>query len=95
MAKQAHPIELALVAVLVVAEALAVLIAAALALVLSLASWSPTPTPASTAPAPPVVHPLALVAESLQALPHRELMELAGTRSRMSKHRLTELALVG
>ena len=89
MNREAHPIELALLAVLVVAEALAVLVAA----VLALASWRPTPTPASTAPAPPVVHPLALVAESLQALPQRDLMQLAGTRRRLSKHRLTELVL--
>jgi hypothetical protein len=87
-----HPIELALLALRLGAEAITVLIAALLALVLSLASWRPTPTP--TAPTP-LQHPLTLLAAELVALPHRELMQLAGTRRRLAKHRLTELVLVG
>jgi len=90
---KADPIELALLAVLVTLEAAAVLVVAVVALVQTVASWRPTAAAPATAPAPPVVHPLALVAESLQALPRRELMQMAGTRRRLSKHRLTELVL--
>ena len=89
---EAHPIELALLALLLVAEAITVLAAALLALVPSLASWRPTPTP--TAPAP-LQHPLTLLADQLEHLPHRELMELAGTLRRLAKHRLAELVLTG
>ena len=85
-----HPVELLLLAGLVVIEALAVVVAAVVALLLTLARWRPS-APPRPAPAPPAVHPLALVADSLQALPRRELMDLANTRRRLTKHQLTAL----
>lgn len=110
MDREAHPIELALLALLLVAEALAVLVAAVLVLGLSLASCRRSHAAAEwvsnaehvqhlvgvadTAPAP-LPHPLAQLADQLEALPHRQLMQLAGTRRRLAKHRLAELVLTG
>jgi hypothetical protein len=89
MKTEPHPIELALLAGLVTLQAAAVVVVALVVLVLSLASWRPT----APAPAPPLQHPLAVIAAELQALPHRELMQLAGTRRRLAKHRLAGLVL--
>lgn len=86
-----HPVEALLVAAVVTIEALAVLVAAVLALVLTLASWRPSAPPRPAPLSPPAVHPLAVVAETLQALPQRELMALAGTRRRLPKHQLAAL----
>jgi hypothetical protein len=87
--KNAHPVELLLVAVLVTLEAAAVLLTALVALVLTVARWSPA-APAPEAP-PPLAHPLTVLADSLQALPQRELMALAGTRRRLPKRQLAAL----
>jgi hypothetical protein len=86
-----HPVELLLLAGLVVIEALAVVVAAVLALVLTLASRRPSAPPRPAPLPPPAVHPLAVVAETLQALPQRELMALAGTRRKLPKHQLAAL----
>ena len=74
-----------------VLEAAAVLLVALVALVLTVARWKPAVSAPTAPPAPPAVHPLALVAESLQALPQRQLMAMAGTRRRMPKAMLTAL----
>ncbi|KAF0652397.1 hypothetical protein L107_13850 [Cyanobium sp. Copco_Reservoir_LC18] len=86
-----HPVELLLLAAVVTLEALLVLTVALVALVLTLARWRPAvPAPAATTEAPPpAVHPLALVAEQLEALPVAQLRPMAGTRSkRIRKHQL-------
>ncbi len=63
--KNAHPVELLLVAVLVTLEAAAVLLTALVPLVLAVARWSPA-APAPEAP-PPLAHPLAVLADGVVA----------------------------
>lgn len=72
-----HPVELLLLAAVVTLEAAAVLLVALVALVLTVARWRPAPPPA-----PPMVHPLALVAQQLEALPVAALRPMVGTRSK-------------
>jgi hypothetical protein len=83
-----------------VAEALLVLTVALVALVLTRARWSPagspvrvmTPPPASAQA--PAVHPLALVAAELEALPVTTLRPMVGIRSkRLPKRQLVALAV--
>lgn len=74
--KNAHPIEVLLVLLLVLAEAMAVLITAAVAI--SAATQRSTPAP--------IQHPLAALADQMTAeLSRRELQQLAGIRSNLSK----------
>jgi len=97
-------VELLLLAGLVALEAAAVLLLALVVLVLAgVASPRPTSTrssakrrtsgsPARLLPPPPVVHPLALVAAELEALPVSRLRPMAGTRSkRASKAELVAM----
>ena len=72
-----HPVELLLLAAVVTLEAAAVLLVALVALLLTVARRKPAPPPA-----PPMVHPLALVAEQLDQLPVSRLRPMAGTRSK-------------
>ena len=102
---EVHPIELALVAGLVVLEAVVVLVAAVVALVVTLAQWRPAAAPAPVAEPEPIkypssthqvaqpqLHPLALIATQLQALPVASLREMAGVRSKaIRKAQLIEL----
>ena len=104
---EVHPIELALVAGLVVLEALLALVAAVVALLVTLARCEvlqpsapgphdlPAPTPEPPvikAPAIPQLHPLALIATQLQALPVSALRQMANTRSKtIRKAQLIEL----
>ena len=74
-----------------VLDAAAVPLVALVVLVLTVARWKPAVSAPTAPPAPPAVHPLALVAESLQALPQRQLMAMAGTRRRLPKAMLTAL----
>jgi hypothetical protein len=81
----AEVVELLLFIVLVVLQAAAVLTAALVALLLTITRSRPAGSPARVMPAPPpapLLHPLALVAEELEALPATALRELAGTRSK-------------
>jgi hypothetical protein len=60
------------------------------------AALAPAPSPslvASAPSAPPIAHPLALVAASLEALTCKELRALTGTRRKLSKASLVALAL--
>ena len=94
---EVHPIELALVAGLVVIEAVVVLVAAVVALVVTLSSWRPAAAPAPVAEPEPIqaqpqLHPLALLATELQALPAVSLRQMAGVRSKaIRKAQLIEL----
>jgi hypothetical protein len=66
--KNAHPVELLLLAAVVTLEAFAVLLAALVAVLLTLARWRPAPPETAPAPppapAPPAVNPLQLVADA-------------------------------
>ena len=100
-----HPIELAIVAGLVVAESLLTLVATLVALLLTLAQWRPAAAPAPVAEPEPIkypssthqvaqpqLHPLALIATQLQALPVATLRQMANTRSKtIRKAQLIEL----
>jgi hypothetical protein len=85
-------VDLLLVVALEVAEAVLVLAVALVAVVLTVARWRPAAAPARVMapPAPaPALHPLALVAEQLEALPVSRLRPLAGvTSKRHRKHQL-------
>lgn len=94
--KEPHPVELLLLLGIAVIWAVRELLVALLALVLTLADRRPAapepePVPAEPAPAAPLQHPLAVLAAELEALPQRQLMQLAGTRRRLPKRQLTEL----
>jgi hypothetical protein len=54
---------------------------------------SPVVVVASAPSAPPIAHPLAVVAASLEALTCRELRALTGTRRKLRKAELIALAL--
>lgn len=89
MKNETDTIDLLLAVAWEVAEAVLVLAVALVALVLTVARWRPAPPPA-----PPMVHPLALVAEQLEALPVSRLRPLAGVRSkRIRKAELVALAV--
>lgn len=94
------PTEALLLGAWLALEAAVVLLTALVALLLTVLSMAkktagarkPLIAPAtSTPPAPPAQHPLALLAEGLQQLPHRELMTLAGTRRRLPKYQLAAM----
>jgi hypothetical protein len=83
-----HPVEVLLVLFLFSLEAVVALAVAVLALVLVVTqrdSQQQVPGPS--------IHPLHTLADDLHSLPSRELMLLAGTRSRLAKHRLVDLVL--
>lgn len=85
-----HPVEVLLVLFLFALEAVVALAVAVLALVLVVThrdSQQQQQVPG------PSVHPLQTLADDLHSLPSRELMLLAGTRSRLAKHRLVDLVL--
>ena len=92
---------LAVLCWLVAVEGRRLLIAASAALgrryAAALAPSAPSPAmvaPAPSAPsAPPIAHPLAVMAASLEALTCRELRALTGTRRKLSKASLVALAL--
>lgn len=64
----AHPVELALIAVLAVVEAITVLVVAVVALLLTVAPITATsPVAPVTQPTPPAVHPLVVVAADAAA----------------------------
>ena len=102
---EVHPIEVAIVAALVVVESLLVLVMAGVALLLTLAQWRPAAAPAPVAEPEPIkypsstrqvaqpqLHPLALLAADLEALPAVTLRSLANVRSkRHTKRQLIEL----
>ena len=102
---EVHPIEVAIVAALVVAESLLTLVVAGVALLLTLAQWRPAAAPAPVAEPEPIkypsstrqvaqsqLHPLALLATQLQALPVATLRQMAGVRSKaIRKAQLIEL----
>lgn len=99
--KNAHPIELGVVAALVVAESLLLVVVAAAALLLTLARWRPVVAPAAAAAEPepvlaqqarPTPHPLAGLADRLAELPVTTLRQMANTRSKaIRKAQLIEL----
>jgi hypothetical protein len=99
--KNANPVELLLLGAWLAVEAAAVLLTALVALlltVLSLIKKTPgarkpllAPGNQHSNPAPPAEHPLALLADALQQLPHRELMSMAGTRRRLPKYQLAAM----
>jgi hypothetical protein len=95
--KPEHPapdaVELLLLAVLVALDAVAVLAVALVALVVTITRLGPVRSPARVmASPPPAVHPLALVAEELEALPVARLRPMAGTRpKRVRKAELVAL----
>jgi hypothetical protein len=101
--KNTHPIEVLLLGVWLALEAAAVLLTALVAVLLTVMSLiKKTPTArkpllalgtSTQHPAPPAQHPLALLADGLQQLPHRELMSLAGTRRRLPKYQLAAMVL--
>ncbi len=98
MKNETDTITVLLAVALEVAEALLVLTVALVALVLTVARWRPAGSPArvmTPPPAPaPAVHPLAVVAEQLEALPVTTLRPMAGTRSkRIRKAELVALAV--
>ena len=82
-----HVIELLILLVWLLLEAIATLAVALGALVVTLAGWR---QPAAAAPAP-VVHPLALVAAELEALPVRSLRPMVPVQCR----RLPKARLIG
>ena len=92
-----HPIEVLALAAMALAWAVLTLarlvLVPVVALVLVLAGWRnvpPAPQPPATTPPPaPAEHPLARLAEQLEALPAATLRTLAGTRSK--RHRKAEL----
>jgi len=86
-----HPVELLLVAAVVTLEALALVLTALVALLLTVACWRPAAAAHEAPPAPPLEHPLIELADTLQALPQRELMALVGTRRRLPKRQLAAL----
>jgi hypothetical protein len=92
--KNPHPVEVLLLAVLLVFDAAAVLLTSLVALALTVASVITQPA-AQQSPdrvmQPPVLHPLAAVAEMLQALPQRQLMAIAGTRRKLAKAQLVAM----
>ena len=82
----ADAVELLLLIVLVVLEAAAVLTVALVALLLSVTRPRPAGSLSWVMPPPaPVVHPLALVAAELEALPVSRLRFMAGTRSKRAR----------
>ena len=85
--RDVHPIEIAILLVWLLLEAIATLAVALGALVVTLAGWR---QPAAAAPAP-VVHPLALVAAELEALPVRSLRPMVPVQCR----RLPKARLIG
>lgn len=96
MKNETDTIEVLLAVALEVAEAITVLIVALVALLLTVARWRPSQASAVTHPAAvtdtppaPLLHPLALVAEQLEALPVSRLRPLAGVSSK--RHRKAEL----
>ena len=95
MKNETDTIDLLLAVALEVAEALLVITVALVALMLTLAGWRPAPAPPVAAPAPaPAVHPLALVAAELEALPVTRLRPMVGvTSKRHRKHELVALAV--
>ena len=75
-----------------VAEALLVLTVALVALVFTVARWRPAGSPARVMAPPPAVHPLAVLAAELEALPVSTLRPMVGTRSkRLRKDHLVAL----
>jgi hypothetical protein len=88
-----HPIELLLAAAWVALEAAAVLLVALVAMLLTLAGWRPSQRQAPPPP-PPLIHPLALVAADLEALPVTRLRPMAGTRSKRARKAELVAALV-
>ena len=86
-----HPVELLLLAGLVALEAVAVLAAALVALVAAITRPRPSGFPARVTPPPPapLLHPLALVAEQLEAMPVTRLRSMAGVT--IKRHRKAEL----
>jgi hypothetical protein len=88
--KNTHPVELLVLAAMVAAAALLELTVALVALLLTVAGWRPAPArPQRTAPRPPAPPAVAPLFDDLAHLTTRQLMALAGTRSK--KHRRAEL----
>jgi hypothetical protein len=90
-----HPVELLILAAVVTIEALIVLVVAAVALVVTITRSRPAGSPARVMTPPvPLLHPLALVAEELEALPVTQLRPMAGTRSKRIRKAELVAALV-
>jgi hypothetical protein len=89
-----HPVELLILAAVVTIEALAVLTVALVALLLTITRSRPAGSPARVMTPPPIVHPLAVVAADLEALPVTQLRPMAGTRSKRIRKAELVAALV-